>query len=138
MCLKTIIHNSKKESVDFCNKKLRKVVYRNQTWYVGWKACKVSSDNYIYLYYGKTKLNKISRSTTEWASNGLFSSFCEKYQAGFHIFKTRKDARNYSCKPKYKVLFQTPTCIGTQDGVVIIAKKMVILDKETAKCLKTK
>lgn len=140
MCLSTVIHNNKKDSVDFCNRKLKQVYYKNQLWYVGWKSINVLIDNKIYLYHGNVTINKIGHSTDICAKDGIEAYDYNVYKAGFHIWKTRQAARKYNYyREVYKVLFKTPTCIGQQKGeIVIIAKTMIVLDKEQEKCLKTK
>jgi hypothetical protein len=133
MCLSTADINNKKDAKKYCEENCKKVKYNGQNWYVGWK-CVDKSDDYgkINLYYGSVNVDKVAHSTNKYTIDGtIISSNYVDYAVGFHIFRIRKGARNYSVlQKKVKVLFQNPIVVGTQYyNDVIVATKMIILDK---------
>lgn len=112
MCLSTIISDDTKETIQFCEKKLKKVKHKGKWWYVGWKYMMIDHDE--YRAYGRWyKFNKEQKSVVVLVNSDHYPG--TSYNTGFHIFTTRASAREYCPGAKVtKVLFRLPRLIGTQ------------------------
>lgn len=88
---------------------------------VGYKVIKV--DNEIpYLRWRPFKFNKWYTAKEQ----TLTANDKKEYTSGFHIFLSKKAAREYSASNLVLVSFKKAHTIGTQGGVVVIARQIKI------------
>jgi len=100
---------------------------------IGWKCFEKEygylTTEYVHseIKYQKNKWYKASEVSSakmidvDNSSNGKF-----RYPAGFHIFKTRQDARDWGENVR-KVQYRKAHTIGYQAGTVIVSEEMMIL-----------
>jgi len=112
----------------------------------GWKVFEVDSEGSLFpLYYlfGNTtyhftspmrpiEIGKTYKNRRKVLIPIYRTYFLKSYSSGFHVFKRRRDAENYSSRKGYqkvcKVEYKNPTSYGTQGGrEVIIAQQMKVL-----------